>query len=82
MGIAYYCERDKTGMISRFKAHLVEGFTQIPGPDFSFTFAPVARWDSSRSLLCLAAIDDFELRLDVKTAFQVYCVEVDLGWKI
>jgi hypothetical protein len=64
-------KRDKTGAISRFKARLVaKGFTQIPGQDFTFTFAPVARWDSIRTLLCLSAIHDYELRqLDVKTAY-------------
>ena len=64
-------KRDKVGDISRFKARLVaKGFTQIPGQDFTFTFAPVARWDSIRSLLCIAAIQDYELRqLDVKTAY-------------
>ena len=62
---------DKAGEISHFKAHLVaKGFTQIPGQDFTFTFAPVARWDSIRSLLCLAAINDFDIcQLDVKTAY-------------
>jgi Reverse transcriptase (RNA-dependent DNA polymerase) len=66
-----HIKRDKSGSISRFKARLVaKGFTQIPGQDFTFTFAPVARWDSIRALLCLAAIHDFELRqLDVKTAY-------------
>jgi hypothetical protein len=66
-----HIKRDKSGDISRFKARLVaKGFTQIPGQDFTFTFAPVARWDSIRSLLCLAALHDFELRqLDVKTAY-------------
>ena len=62
---------DKDGTISHFKAHLVsKGFTQIPGKDFSFMFAPVARWDSIRSLLCIAAINDYEIQqLDVKTAY-------------
>jgi hypothetical protein len=66
-----HIKRDKTGAISRFKAQLVaKGFTQILGQDFTFTFAPVARWDSIRTLLCLSAIHDFELRqLDVKTAY-------------
>jgi len=66
-----HIKRDKTGVISRFKARLVaKGFTQIPGQDFTFTFAPVARWDSIRTILCLAAIHDYELRqLDVKTAY-------------
>jgi hypothetical protein len=66
-----HIKRDKDGAISRFKARLVaKGFTQIPGQDFSFTFAPVARWDTIRSLLCISAINDYELRqLDVKTAY-------------
>ena len=66
-----HIKRDKSGDISHFKARLVaKGFTQIPGQDFTFTFAPVARWDSIRSLLCIATINDFEIRqLNVKTAY-------------
>jgi hypothetical protein len=66
-----HIKHNKTGTISRFKARLVaKGFTQIPGQDFSFTFAPIACWDSIHSLLCLAAINDLEIRqLDVKTAY-------------
>lgn len=66
-----HIKHDKSGHIARFKACLVaKGFTQIPGQDFTFTFAPVTRWDSIRSVLCLAATNDLELRqLDVKTAY-------------
>lgn len=66
-----HIKRDKDGTISRFKACLVaKGFTQIPGQDFTCTFAPVARWDSIRSLLCIAATHGYCLRqLDVKTAY-------------
>ena len=62
---------DKSGHISRFKGRLIaKGFTQILGKDFTFTFAPVARWDSIRTVLCLATIHDFELcHIDVKSAY-------------
>jgi hypothetical protein len=64
-------KRDQNGQISRFKGRLVaKGFTQIPGQDFTFTFAPVARWDSIRSVLCIATINNLELRhIDVKNAY-------------
>jgi hypothetical protein len=66
-----HIKRDGEGLISRFKARLVaKGFTQIPGQDFTFTFAPVARWESIRTLLTIVACYDWELRqIDVKTAF-------------
>ena len=66
-----HIKRDKDFRITRFKARLVaKGFTQIPGQDFTFTFAPTARWESIRTLLTLTAIYDWELRqVDVKTAF-------------
>lgn len=57
-----HIKRDKDGTISRFKAHLVtKGITQIPGQDFTFTFAPIACWDSIRSILCIAALHDYKL---------------------
>ena len=66
-----HIKRDKDGTISHFKARLVaKGFTQISGQDFTCTFAPIARWDSIRSLLCIAATQDyFVCQLDVKTAY-------------
>jgi hypothetical protein len=55
-------KRDQNGDIARFKARLVaQGFTQIPGQDFMHTFAPVARWDSIRFILSVAAIKDWEI---------------------
>jgi hypothetical protein len=64
-------KRDENGDISRFKARLVaQGFTQIPGQDFTHTFAPVARWDSIRFILSIAAINDWEIcHIDIKTAY-------------
>lgn len=66
-----HVKRNEDGQISRFKARFVaRGFTQIPGQDFNHTFAPVARWDSIRVVLAIAAAQDLELRhIDIKTAF-------------
>jgi hypothetical protein len=64
-------KQDKNGHIAKYKAQLVaKGFSQIPGQDFTHTFAPVAKWDSLRIILALATKFDWELHhLDVKTVF-------------
>lgn len=44
------------GEVDKFKARLVaKGFHQIHGVDFHEVFAPVARWDTIRLILALAA---------------------------
>lgn len=85
-----HIKRDKDGLISRFKARLVtKGFTQIPGQDFTYTFAPTAQWESICTLLTLVALNDWDLRqVDVKTAFlnspldeEIFMRKPDiLGW--
>lgn len=59
------------GLIDRFKARLmVKGCSQKAGIDYLETFSPVARLDSIRTLLSIAAAKNYEiLQLDVKTAF-------------
>ena len=67
----YVIKRDTDNRPIRFKSRIVaKGFSQIYGVDYDETFAPVARLDTLRLLLNLAAIFDMEVHcIDMKTAF-------------
>lgn len=67
----YKKKRDADGDTVRYKARLVaQGYSQRKGIDFKETYAPVARLESLRTLLSLAAVNDMEIvQLDVRTAF-------------
>ena len=64
-------KRGADGSIERYKARLVaKGFSQTEGVDFSETYAPVAKFNSIRALLAIAAAEGYTVQqMDVKTAF-------------
>lgn len=59
------------GSISKHKARLVvKGYAQQYGVDYQETFAPVARYDTIRLIIALAAHNSWQIhQLDVKSAF-------------
>ena len=67
----YKVKRDERGAIVKYKAWLVvRGFVQREGIDFEEVFAPVARMESVRLLLAMAAAKDWRVHhLDVKSTF-------------
>ncbi|KAL4387188.1 hypothetical protein GQ457_09G029600 [Hibiscus cannabinus] len=67
----YRVKLNSDGSINKHKARLVvKGYSQEFGVDFTETFAPVARFDTIRLLIALAAHKSWEIyQLDVKSAF-------------
>lgn len=59
------------GSVDKYKARLVEkGFSQVPGVDYSETFALVAKMNFIRLVLAIAATHHWEVhQMDVKSAF-------------
>lgn len=64
-------KKDASGAVVRHKARLVaKGYVQRAGIDFEEAFAPVARLDSVRTLIAVAAHEGWVVHhLDVKSAF-------------
>ncbi|KAI3520492.1 hypothetical protein L1887_09941 [Cichorium endivia] len=64
-------KKDASGTVTKHKARLVaKGYVQQKGVDFEDAFAPVARMESIRLILALAAKENWVVHhLDVKSAF-------------
>ena len=67
----YKVKKDSMGNVVKYKARLVaKGYVQKQGVDFKEVFAPVARLDTIRLILALAAQHGWSVHhLDVKSAF-------------
>ena len=85
----YKVKRNADGSVERFRARLVaQGYSQSEGIDYEEVFAPVARYNSIRSLLAVGTVCDWEMhQMDVKTAFlqrqlekEIYLKQPDLGF--
>lgn len=62
---------NEDGKVDKHKARLVaKGYSQQHGIDYNEVFAPMARWDTIRTVLALAAQNGWSVfQLDVKSAF-------------
>nr|GEW22933.1 zinc finger, CCHC-type [Tanacetum cinerariifolium] len=69
--LVYKTKRDAEGKIIKYKAKLVaKGYVQEQGTDFDEVFTPVARIETVRLILALAAYHGWQVHhLDVKSAF-------------
>lgn len=73
-------KRNGQGKVIRYKARLVaRGYSQREGIDYTETFAFVVRYESVRTLLAVAAINNMKIgQFDIKTAFLNGELEEDI----
>ncbi|KAK8933850.1 hypothetical protein KSP39_PZI015291 [Platanthera zijinensis] len=67
----YKIKQNEQGEVVKYKARIVaKGFTQLPGVDYTETYAPVVRMETMRAFLAIAAQSSLLVhQLDVKSAF-------------
>lgn len=67
----YKTKLNELGEVEKYKARLVaKGYAQVQGVDYEEIYAPVARMDTVRMILALAAQNSWNVfQLDVKSAF-------------
>ena len=77
-------KKNSDGSIDRYKGRLVaKGYAQRHGIDYTDTFAPTARLAALRTVIALAAIEDWELEtIDISTAFLNGEIDTDVYMKI
>ena len=76
----YKKKRDAEGAVTKFKGRLVaKGFAQKKGFDFEETFAPVAKLNSIRSIIAMAAAKGLNVhQMDVDSAFLNGQIDCDI----
>ena len=83
-------KKNEKGEVERYKARLVaKGYSQRKGIDYNEVFAPIARLETIRLLIALAAQNNWKIsQMDVKSAFfngyleeKVY-LEQPLGYSV
>ena len=76
----YKNKRNIEGKIERHKARLVvKGYKQQQGRDYEETFAPVARMETVRTMLSIAAQQKWKVyQMDVKSAFLNGVLKVEV----
>jgi hypothetical protein len=85
-----YCNKEnEDGIVVKSKSRLVaQGYNQVEGLDFNETFAPVARLEAIRILLCYACSRNIKIyQMDVNSAFvngkitELVYIEQPLGFE-
>ena len=76
----YKRKKDATGEVVKYKGRLVaKGFLQRKGFDYEETFAPVAKMNSVRSIIAMAAAEGLHIhQMDVDAAFLNGQIDCDI----